>query len=62
MGKVVAVPKPLSLPFDPIARADELWQQRWGGPVPSMGGRSPRSCARSRSCSRRSTPSSSRTG
>lgn len=36
MGKVVAVPKPLSLPFDPIARADELWQQRWG-PVPSMG-------------------------
>jgi DNA-binding MarR family transcriptional regulator len=29
------VPKPLSLPFDPIARADELWQQRWG-PVPSM--------------------------
>jgi DNA-binding MarR family transcriptional regulator len=30
------VPKPLSLPFDPIARADELWQRRWG-PVPSMG-------------------------
>ncbi|CAM5252874.1 MULTISPECIES: MarR family transcriptional regulator [Streptomyces] len=30
------MPKPLSLPFDPIARADELWQQRWG-PVPSMG-------------------------
>jgi len=29
------VPKPLSLPFDPIARADELWKQRWG-PVPSM--------------------------
>ena len=29
------MPKPLSLPFDPIARADELWQQRWG-PVPSM--------------------------
>ncbi|MEV1044866.1 MarR family transcriptional regulator [Streptomyces sp. NPDC049916] len=28
--------KPLSLPFDPIARADELWRQRWG-PVPSMG-------------------------
>ena len=28
--------KPLSLPFDPIARADELWTQRWGG-VPSMG-------------------------
>jgi DNA-binding MarR family transcriptional regulator len=30
------VSKPLSLPFDPIARADELWQRRWG-PVPSMG-------------------------
>ncbi|MFF9146694.1 MarR family winged helix-turn-helix transcriptional regulator [Streptomyces sp. NPDC055051] len=29
------MPKPLSLPFDPIARADELWQKRWG-PVPSM--------------------------
>jgi DNA-binding MarR family transcriptional regulator len=29
------VPKPLSLPFDPIARADELWTQHWGG-VPSM--------------------------
>jgi DNA-binding MarR family transcriptional regulator len=29
------VPKPLSLPFDPIARADELWKQRWGA-VPSM--------------------------
>jgi DNA-binding MarR family transcriptional regulator len=29
------VPKPLSLPFDPIARADELWSKRWG-PVPSM--------------------------
>lgn len=28
--------KPLSLPFDPIARADELWKQRWGS-VPSMG-------------------------
>ncbi|WP_328916236.1 MULTISPECIES: MarR family winged helix-turn-helix transcriptional regulator [unclassified Streptomyces] len=27
--------KPLSLPFDPIARADELWTQHWGG-VPSM--------------------------
>ncbi|TVL94210.1 MarR family winged helix-turn-helix transcriptional regulator [Streptomyces sp. SAJ15] len=27
--------KPLSLPFDPIARADELWKQRWGA-VPSM--------------------------
>ncbi|MFE0423107.1 MarR family transcriptional regulator, partial [Streptomyces sp. NPDC058953] len=27
--------KPLSLSFDPIARADELWRQRWG-PVPSM--------------------------
>ena len=29
------MPKPLSLAFDPIARADELWKQRWGG-VPSM--------------------------
>ncbi|MCQ0023610.1 MarR family transcriptional regulator [Streptomyces somaliensis DSM 40738] len=29
------MPKPLSLPFDPIARADELWRRRWG-PVPSM--------------------------
>ncbi|MET7288135.1 MarR family transcriptional regulator [Streptomyces sp. NPDC005573] len=29
------MPKPLGLPFDPIARADELWKQRWGG-VPSM--------------------------
>jgi DNA-binding MarR family transcriptional regulator len=29
------VPKPLSLPFDPIARADELWKRRWGN-VPSM--------------------------
>ncbi|MBB5935802.1 MarR family winged helix-turn-helix transcriptional regulator [Streptomyces zagrosensis] len=27
--------KPLRLTFDPIARAGELWQQRWG-PVPSM--------------------------
>ena len=27
--------KPLSLAFDPIARADELWKQRWGA-VPSM--------------------------
>ncbi|AXE23040.1 MarR family transcriptional regulator [Streptomyces globosus] len=27
--------KPLSLPFDPIARADELWQRRWG-PAPAM--------------------------
>ena len=27
--------KPLSLPFDPIARADELWRQRWGA-VPAM--------------------------
>ncbi|MFH9866757.1 MarR family winged helix-turn-helix transcriptional regulator [Streptomyces lydicus] len=27
--------KPLSLAFDPIARADELWRQRWGA-VPSM--------------------------
>ncbi|SEO23225.1 MarR family winged helix-turn-helix transcriptional regulator [Actinacidiphila rubida] len=30
------MPKPLSLPFDPIARADELWTRHWGG-VPSMG-------------------------
>ncbi|MQY40103.1 hypothetical protein SRB17_81330 [Streptomyces sp. RB17] len=29
------MPKPLSLPFDPIARADELWKQRWGN-VPPM--------------------------
>ncbi|MEU5535545.1 MarR family transcriptional regulator [Streptomyces sp. NPDC020362] len=29
------MPKPLSLPFDPIARADELWKQRWGN-VPAM--------------------------
>ncbi|MEE1927458.1 MarR family transcriptional regulator [Streptomyces sp. TRM 70351] len=29
------MPKPLSLSFDPIARADELWQRRWG-PAPSM--------------------------
>jgi DNA-binding MarR family transcriptional regulator len=29
------VPKPLSLTFDPIARADELWKERWGS-VPSM--------------------------
>ncbi|WP_069815194.1 MarR family winged helix-turn-helix transcriptional regulator [Streptomyces sp. TP-A0874] len=29
------MPKPLSLPFDPIARADELWKQRWGS-VPAM--------------------------
>ncbi|MEV5595145.1 MarR family transcriptional regulator [Streptomyces sp. NPDC052496] len=29
------MPKPLSLAFDPIARADELWQRRWGA-VPSM--------------------------
>jgi len=29
------VPKPLSLPFDPIARADETWTRRWGR-VPSM--------------------------
>ncbi|MEV4556550.1 MarR family transcriptional regulator [Kitasatospora sp. NPDC049285] len=27
--------KPLSLDFDPIARADELWTRRWGS-VPSM--------------------------
>jgi DNA-binding MarR family transcriptional regulator len=29
------VPKPLSLPFDPIARANDLWERRWGA-VPSM--------------------------
>lgn len=29
------MPKPLSLPFDPIARADETWERRWGR-VPSM--------------------------
>ncbi|WP_037913466.1 MarR family winged helix-turn-helix transcriptional regulator [Actinacidiphila yeochonensis] len=29
------MPKPLSLPFDPIVRADELWTRHWGG-VPSM--------------------------
>ncbi len=34
-GRVDGVPKPLSLAFDPIARADELWQRRWGA-VPSM--------------------------
>lgn len=27
---VVAVPKPLDLPFDPIARAAEIWQRRFG--------------------------------
>ncbi|GAA2130928.1 MarR family transcriptional regulator [Streptomyces synnematoformans] len=30
------MPKPLSLSFDPIARADDLWRQRWGA-VPAMG-------------------------
>ncbi|MCZ7416464.1 MULTISPECIES: MarR family winged helix-turn-helix transcriptional regulator [unclassified Streptomyces] len=30
------MPKPLSLSFDPIARADELWKQHWGS-VPAMG-------------------------
>lgn len=34
-GRVENVSKPLSLSFDPIARADELWKQRWGS-VPSM--------------------------
>ncbi|BAJ30831.1 MULTISPECIES: MarR family transcriptional regulator [Kitasatospora] len=29
------MPKPLALDFDPIARADELWERRWGK-VPSM--------------------------
>ncbi|MEV1009962.1 MarR family transcriptional regulator [Streptomyces sp. NPDC049881] len=27
--------KPLSLPFDPIARAEELWKRRWGS-APAM--------------------------
>jgi DNA-binding MarR family transcriptional regulator len=36
MGRLGGVPKPLSLAFDPIARADELWRRRWGS-VPSMG-------------------------
>jgi DNA-binding MarR family transcriptional regulator len=26
----VRVAKPLNLPFDPIARAGELWERRWG--------------------------------
>jgi DNA-binding MarR family transcriptional regulator len=26
------VPPELGLPFDPIARAEELWEQRWGSP------------------------------
>ena len=34
-GRLGPVPKPLSLPFDPIARADELWTRHWGE-VPSM--------------------------
>ncbi|WP_055588138.1 MarR family winged helix-turn-helix transcriptional regulator [Peterkaempfera griseoplana] len=29
------MPKPLSLNFDPIARADDLWTKRWGA-VPPM--------------------------
>ncbi|WP_377269335.1 MarR family winged helix-turn-helix transcriptional regulator [Peterkaempfera sp. SMS 1(5)a] len=29
------MPKPLSLNFDPIARADDLWTRRWGA-VPPM--------------------------
>jgi DNA-binding MarR family transcriptional regulator len=29
------VSKPLSLKFDPIARADDLWTRRWGA-IPSM--------------------------
>ncbi|MDB1087659.1 MarR family transcriptional regulator [Streptomyces sp. ACA25] len=29
------MPKPLSLPFDPIARADELWKEHFGA-TPSM--------------------------
>ncbi|MBA0051631.1 MarR family transcriptional regulator [Streptomyces sp. AJS327] len=29
------MPKPLSLSFDPITRADEHWRQRWGA-APSM--------------------------
>ena len=31
----MGVPKPLSLTFDPIERADELWTRRWGA-VPAM--------------------------
>ncbi len=34
-GRVGPVSKPLSLTFDPIARADEHWKQHWGS-VPSM--------------------------
>lgn len=34
-GTVGGVPNPLSLPFDPIVRADELWTERWGS-TPSM--------------------------
>lgn len=30
-----AVVRPLNLPFDPIERAAELWEQRWG-PSPAM--------------------------
>lgn len=30
------MPKPLGLPFDPIARADELWKQRWGSAPPMV--------------------------
>ena len=29
------MPKPLNLPFDPIARAGDLWERRWGA-SPSM--------------------------
>jgi DNA-binding MarR family transcriptional regulator len=34
-GYAAAVPKPLNLPFDPIARAAESWAERWG-PSPPM--------------------------
>ncbi|SFD49682.1 DNA-binding transcriptional regulator, MarR family [Streptomyces aidingensis] len=34
-GRVEPVPKPLSLSFDPISRAGELWKGRWGR-SPSM--------------------------
>ena len=32
-GTLLAVPKPLDLPFDPIARAAETWEARFGEPT-----------------------------
>jgi DNA-binding MarR family transcriptional regulator len=32
-GTLLAVPKPLDLPFDPIARAAETWEARFGEPA-----------------------------